>query len=618
MPVRHIAFPATEHATWHNGQISAASKSDRAQHTAVAESPQLLNVDHNVDLAHLEVAPDISGAVEEVAQLGETPGWHGAKQVQAEAAAADAHGLAPAGPAKVSGMQSAPALQKTRSDREREQPEQRVEPSMQDVLAVATRPLQPMSNAALISLQSGATQSFSFAQHPVGVTSGLAMPETETRGRQVHGGPALPENADEDGRDERADQGCVSNHLTALELADAVKRSCQPPEEQPNESYSAVLAQRHLSSAHPQGSSAMLQQAMQLQKSNPAGGIEVTRQQLMTAVEVLGAAEVILQDKQALASSYSLQNSLPGMGASAAAAEIQHMPASETPSMARQAQAEGLADPVVDKECALGAADALQALPQIVEPGGGATEESKALPMEETGHEDHHGQVGAVVDHGRALGIAARGLAEASDVEMGEAHSSEFESGSDDEAIPLGSSRLPLSLHSRLANAGSSQRCIPGHVQMPSSRTRCFCCASTACNSSQKHAVMICIAAPFSFLSTEQAPPERQHSCGLTAAGNAPGPSTSQGTDQEAGRLPSCQGGPGIQGRRVHPGPVSLAGQSPSPFMGHTHFLSACSSQDICASALLASWKHGSSHGSSLTDPCRLDARTPVPCCFRV
>lgn len=482
MPVRQIAFPTAGQPTWQHPPSNFAALDHPHEPPAVSYSVQPVGARavHLSETAGSAAAGlDLHGVESaHTGQQDEHAEWQASNAAAVKASHVQAHRLAPAGHADVSA--EPPAWRGDDVSAQGEQaavwqqpPVFRTEPSLSSAGAGS---LQPMSEPACAMMH--VQQSY----QPASI-----LPVAGARA-EPGDGPAMPECPGAEGCGPAGDNGWVGSHLRELGLAGALK-----PSEQPMENAHSLPADRHVSDAPTHNSFRMPPQPEEVQAVASISNTAVSAAELllvnprgqgahtgaawqpggqsnrygMAASEQRASADPLLDqeqpipDRPAPASMYLL----PAPSAPAAARQDQTAQLAQRGQQPHQDRSVRAADQgrhmaQPDEHAQLAAHDNGQAQGTVQQP---------TLPEQAAAASSSLGRAGAMQEIAREPALAGVRSAEVlvkndgdkGDVAKEEGGGSGSESDSDEEAFPLGSGRLPLSLGGRLAAAGSSQRCAP-------------------------------------------------------------------------------------------------------------------------------------------------------------
>ncbi|CAL8465203.1 g4738 [Coccomyxa elongata] len=491
MPVRHIAFPAAREPSWQHapacsslpGDAFAPSAQQQPSHAAAAQLDSTIRSSGAGNAANGRLPAQMQ-------QHGEVNARQEVDSAQVDASSARADFPAPAGPATVQ-IVSAPQpwlrddvssngeqqqiLGQVLNAR-REPPTVAAEQSAVSFQAISSAMMQPPTHLK----QQG---------HPVG---GRAPAKFGERAQQV-GGAYLPEGLNADNGGATVGTGWIGSHMRELGLTDSI--GC--PHHQPA-AAAPLPALQSCGIPHANICAAVMPQAVVLQatsaESTAAGG-----RRPVTAAEMLRlppdensglslAASLRGRDTAMPCSSnaaYAIRQSNIGFPSSAqpddmssmpaavsASRQLDCLPANDPPIAALEGQPVELANP---EERASEHVHGTDANEPFTRQGEHAPHRSsqEQLDVQQAPTEQAlagsapgmvQGQMGSLgvpaagVDTGEGRCTIDAAVPEVGDIAIDSNGESGSESDADDEALPLNSDRLPLSVGGRLAHAGSSQR----------------------------------------------------------------------------------------------------------------------------------------------------------------
>lgn len=493
MPVRHIAFPAAREPSWQHAPACPSLPSD-------AFAPSAQQQPSHAAAAQLDGTNRSSDAVTgrlpaQLQQHGEVNAGQEVDSTQVDASSAQTDCPAPAGPATVQVVFAPqPWFRDDVSSHGEQQhtweqvPIARHEPPTVEPPTVAAAQ-SAVSFQAISSAMMRPPSHLKQQGHPVGGTAPALL---EERAQQVEGA-RLPEGVNADNGGATVGTGWIGSHLRELGLTDSIGR----PHHQPA-AAAPVPAQQSCGIPHANIGAAVMPQAVVLQAISAVSTAAGSRRPV-TAAEMLrlppsenngvslaaslpgrstamprssNAAYAIRQSNIGFPSSAQPDDISSMPAAVSASRELDCLPAHDPPSAALEGQP---VQPTIPEERSSGHMHGTDANEPFTRLGEHAQYESsqEQLDVQQAPTEQapagsapgmEQGQVGsprvpaAEVDTGEGRCRIDAVVAEVGDVAIDSTGESGSESDADDEALPLNSDRLPLSLGGRLVHAGSSQR----------------------------------------------------------------------------------------------------------------------------------------------------------------
>lgn len=457
MPVRHIAFPGAEQCTWQSTAKHAAALGDLGEPQTLSRPVEPLTAEADTGVAQLSRSAVSAAAGREwlgrdaaqLQQQGELKGWQGPEQ------GSFAHRLAPAGIADVSAGAELPAwrVDAVSADVGQAvawQPLPAVEPPKSSTGLECAASVQPVSHAGGVTTYGSAHdvqhsyQDGGFVPLPEG-TAKLGLADAlEESSPQLEDAPLLP--AQQHGGNAHACDGCAL------------------PELQEHTAMTATAVRKQMTGAqmlllHPK------ELAHQMGRQPGREGSVLGSGQDTSLLEQAASANAwldqgdLLTDRPAAASINLTLVGGPAGSALPAVREEHMLPVAQQGQHVFQEVLQTAADqskPMPREAGQVERSDAASGWEQGTTPP--TSSEQAAARGSSLGRDEPVQENVGEPTLGEVHASQGNEGTERDDVAMGDGDSSASDSESDEEAFPLGSGRLPLSLGGRLATTGSSQR----------------------------------------------------------------------------------------------------------------------------------------------------------------